>query len=63
MGVVIEEVKDERAETATRPFFDGDECFVILRQLCDQLFIQRFGEAGIGDGDGQAFFREQVGGL
>ena len=37
------------AEAPRRPFFNGDEDFMLPRQLSDQIGVQRLGEAGIGD--------------
>ena len=52
-----------RAEAAGRTFLDGDQHFVMACQLADQLRIQRFHEAGIGDGGGETTCGQLVGGF
>src|ERR1700724_4383658 len=42
-------MQDERAEAANRPFFDGDEHFVLARQTKDEVLVERLGESGIRD--------------
>ena len=42
-------MQHERAEAAASAFFDRDQHFVFFCKAQDQLFVQRFGEARVGD--------------
>jgi hypothetical protein len=41
---------DANRETAAGAFLDGDQQLVLGGQAAHQVFVLRFGEAGIGDG-------------
>ncbi len=44
-----EELHDLAAETADRAFFDGDQHLVVAGKLADEIVVQWFGEASIGN--------------
>src|SRR3546814_19823908 len=48
---------------ANAALFNGNGDFMGGKQLADQLFVQRFGEAQVSDGGGQALRLQYVGGL
>src|SRR3546814_9766960 len=48
---------------ANAALFNGNGDFMGGKQLADQLFVQRFGEAQVSDGGGQTLRLQYVGGL
>ena len=52
--VLGQELQHEGAEAAHRALLDRDQRLVLAGQAQDQLLVQRLGEAGVGDGGGEA---------
>ena len=50
-------------EATDRPFFEGDQHFVMAGQLFNQGGVDRLGESGVGDGGGKAAGGQLVGRL
>src|SRR5262245_24661344 len=48
------------AESADRTFFDGDQHFVLTREIENEIAIERLHETGIGDRRGQAESRKMI---